>query len=95
MPIWSDDGSELFFIAPDRRLMSARIKLGQDFEIELPQPLFATEIKYAVTQPAQYDVSSNGRRFLINTLTDQAEMQSITLVVNWDEKLKDSGSAND
>ena len=94
MPVWSADGSELFFIAPDRRLMGAKIQLGQDFEIELPETLFATEIKYATTQPSQFDVSSDGQRFLINTLTDQAETASITLVVNWDEKLKDSESGN-
>ena len=92
MPAWSADGSELFFIARDRTLMSAKIQLGQDFKIELPQPLFATEIRYAETQPAQYDVSPGGQRFLINTLVAQSEMQWVTLVVNWDEELKDSES---
>jgi len=92
MPAWSADGSELFFIARDRTLMSAKIQLGQDFKIELPQPLFATEIKYAETQPAQYDVSPDGQRFLINTLVAQPEMQWVTLVVNWDEELRESES---
>lgn len=92
MPVWSADGSELFFITPDRRLMAAKIQLGQDIEIELPETLFATAINSNTTQPAQVDVSSDGQRFLINTLTDQAETASITLVVNWDEELEDSES---
>ncbi len=88
MPRWSHDGRELFFIALDKSLMRAGIKLEPELEIEVPQPLFVTQIKYSLTYPQQYDVSPDGQRFLINTLLEEEDAASITLVQNWFEELK-------
>ena len=90
MPVWSRDGKELFFIAPDRRLMRAGIQLGPEPTIEVPESLFITAVKYTTDMPAQYDVSPDGRRFLINTLLEEDAAQSITLIVNWFKKLESS-----
>ena len=89
MPSWSHDGRDLFFIAPDKSLMRAGIKLGPELEIEVPSSLFVTRIKHSVdmSQP-QYDVSPDGQRFLINTLIEEDAAASITLVLNWFEELK-------
>ena len=95
MPVWRRDGSELFFIAPDKTMMRAGIQLGPDTSIEVPEPLFVTTIKHAPTMPAQYDVSPDGQRFLINTLLNEDETQPITLIVNWFEKLESSVPDND
>jgi hypothetical protein len=35
-----------------------------------------------------YDVSPDGRRFLVNTLVEEAAPAPITLVVNWPALLK-------
>ena len=88
MPSWSHDGRELFFIAPDKSLMRAGIKHGPELEIEVPQPLFVTQIKHKLDYPLQYDVSPGGQRFLINTLLEQEDATSITLILNWFEELK-------
>ena len=88
MPSWSHDGRELFFIAPDKSLMRAGIKHGPELEIEVPQPLFVTQIKHKLDYPLQYDVSPDGQRFLINTLLEQEDATSITLILNWFEELK-------
>ena len=88
MPSWSHDGRELFFIAPDKQLMRAGIKRGLELEIEVPQPLFVTRIKHTLEMPQQYDVSPDGQRFLINTLLEEEDAASITLVLNWFEELK-------
>ena len=95
MPMWSDDGRELLFVTRDRMLMSVEMRLGPQAEIGLPRPLFATGIKGAADQPHQYDVSSDGQRFLINTMVDLDDTHSITLVTNWLEKLRVSTPIND
>ena len=51
MPMWNDDGRELFFVTPDRMLMSVDIRLGPQQEIGLPRRLFATGIKGVSGQP--------------------------------------------
>ena len=95
MPMWSDTGRELFFLAPDRSLMSVVILLGPQEEIGLPQLLFTTGIKGGGAQPPQYDVSSDGQRVLINTMVDPDRTPSITLVTNWLETLRGSTPDND
>ena len=85
MPMWSPDGRELFFIAPDRSLMKADIQLGPELEVGVPQSLFFTQIKYSREMPLQYDVSPDGQSFLINTLLEEENASSITLVLNWSE----------
>ena len=87
MPMWSDDGRELFFVTTGRMLMSVDIRLGPQQEIGLPRRLFATGIKGVSGQPRQYDVSSDGQRFLINTIVDPDGTRSITLVTNWNQEL--------
>jgi len=43
-PRWRRDGKEIFFIAPDRKLMAADVKLeGSNFEVSVPKPLFQTK----------------------------------------------------
>ena len=44
-------GRELFFLAPDRSLMSVEIRLGPQEQVGLPQLLFATGIKGGHGQP--------------------------------------------
>ena len=95
MPTWSVTGRELFFLTPDRRLMSVDTRLGPRPDIGLPQLLFATGIKGGLIQPPQYDVSSDGQRFLINTMVDPGQTPSITLVTNWLEMIEPSTPGND
>jgi len=84
MPKWRSDGSEVFFIAPDNKLMVVSIKPGSSFEAGVLEPLFETRIKGHIYR--QYDVSSDGQRFLINTELEETGT-SITLVLNWTANL--------
>ncbi len=88
MPNWSHDGRELFFIAPDDGLMKSGIKRRPELDFEIPQVLFVTQIKHLFSDFNQYDVSPDGQRFLINTLLEEEDATSITLVLNWFEELK-------
>jgi Tol biopolymer transport system component len=80
-PRWSHDGKELFYIAPDGKMMAVQVKTASDastFEPGVAVPLFDTR----VTGFVPYDVTPDGR-FLINTLAEASAQSPITVVVNW------------
>jgi Tol biopolymer transport system component len=81
-PRWSQDGKELFFIAPDGKLMATAVKAsGTSFTAGIPFALFQTQIA-SNPYKQQYDVSPDGR-FVINQMAgDSAAATSITLILN-------------
>jgi len=85
-PRWRRDGLELFYMAPDNRLMSAEIRSKETGpEIGAVRPLL--QMRSVQTPGAGYDASADGKRFLILTESEQASSEPITLVVNWDAGL--------
>ena len=89
-PRWRRNGSELFYIGLDRKLMAAAIKAatpGRSFEAGTPVELFQTRI----TGPAvpagsnshQYVVSPDGSHFLINTTSEDAVSPPLAVILNW------------
>ncbi len=85
-PRWRRDGREVFYIAPDKTLMTVEVQAGSAFEIGAPKPLFRTQIR-STDAGSQYDVSADGQRFLINTIVPE-EQSAITVVQNWTAGLK-------
>ena len=88
---WRRDGKELFYIALDGRLMAAPIQFaanGQAVEAGAPVPLFATRVGGAVQgfNRQQYMVSPDGQRFLMNTVTEEANTSPVTVILNWKPK---------
>ena len=79
-PRWSANGNELFYLAPDGKLMTVPVKLRPQFEPGLPVELFQTQ----AVSFAPYDVMPDGR-FLINTRGGgTTETPSpIAVTVNW------------
>jgi Tol biopolymer transport system component len=95
-PRWRPDGKELFYIAPDARLIAVQIAVGanrQILEVGAPVPLFATRLASGSNIPGgtlskpQYAVASDGR-FLMNVGVEGATVPPITVVLNWDAALK-------
>jgi Tol biopolymer transport system component len=86
---WRRDGNELFYVALDGRLMAVTIVRGPGGALDsrTPVPLFLTRIGGAVSGPQkqQYDVSLDGQRFLMNTLSQESSFP-ISLVLNWRPK---------
>jgi len=83
-PRWRRDGKELFYIAPDGKLMSVEVKAAPKFEATVPKALFQTRITAAVTLVQRhYDVAPDGRRFLINSALEETASAPITVVMNW------------
>ena len=90
-PRWRKDGhgQELFYLAPDGKLMTVPVRLSPKFEHEAPRVLFQTHTAF-VDSPYRmnYDVSRDGRRFLVNALGEHSAPSPITVVLNWTAGLK-------
>jgi len=86
---WRGDGRELFYYAADGQLMARTVTIGSGTALALgpPIPLFKARMLNGpiakVGFRAQYDVSSDGRRFLVNLPVEESPPQSITVVLNW------------
>ncbi len=88
MPVWSANGHELYYAAPNGAIMAATVHAGIAFLADTPRALFSPRIRLitGVTR-RQFDVSRDGR-FLVNTLPlDSQAVSGITLVQNWTVKI--------
>jgi len=83
-PRWSGDGKELFYFAPDNRLMVARVNSdGASFDVGEIRPLFQTR---SMGFTYRYDVANDGKRFLVVAGLPQ-DLSPITLLTNWTAEL--------
>jgi hypothetical protein len=81
-PQWARDGSEIFFLSPDRKLMSVAVKGSSALDFGVPRALFQTTVRMAdVFVP--YRVSRDGRRFLVNTPLQESESVTLRVILNW------------
>ena len=83
-PRWPREGKEIYYIAPDGKMMAVAVELsGDPFKADSPKALFQTR-SVAVTHTIhQYDVTADGQKFLMNLDTPTKGQRSITLVSNW------------
>ena len=82
-PRWRGDGKELFYIAPDRKIMSVEVKAGATiFEVSSPRGLFEAPVD-APAGTNRYDISPDGQRFLVNAPAENTSSSSMTVVLNW------------
>jgi hypothetical protein len=86
-PRWRRDGQAIFYIDPHGKLMAAAVSSkGDEFQGERAKPLF--QVQPVVGMRSPYDVSPDGKRFLVNTLMEQESSAPLTIVVNWTAGLK-------
>jgi serine/threonine protein kinase/Tol biopolymer transport system component len=92
-PLWSPDGKELFYYQPDlRRLVAVPVQSQSALSFGQPVPLPIEDI-YQPTGSRQYDVTPDGKRFLVTLEETQPgeqrrPNQQINLVFNWFEELR-------
>ena len=86
---WSADGKEIFYVAPDGKMMAVAVALGGPTpEVKVPTPLFQTHLATGINvlgYKPQYAVARDGR-FLLNTAVESASAP-IVVSVNWMNKL--------
>jgi Tol biopolymer transport system component len=86
MPRWRRDG-ELFFLAANQFMTAVTItKSGGSVVFGSPVPLFHTKLivqgSEATGLPTSYDVTADGKRFLLNGAPEDAG-PPMTVVLNW------------
>ncbi|HUP66567.1 MAG TPA: protein kinase [Thermoanaerobaculia bacterium] len=85
MPVWSGDGKELFYVSPDDKMNAVTITPGSELDAAAPEPLFDAPLRFHGN--TQYEVTSDGRRFLLNRRVEESADESITLLQNWQIRL--------
>jgi eukaryotic-like serine/threonine-protein kinase len=85
-PRWRRDSTEIFYLAPDNKLMAAAVNgKGSSFEVGAVKPLF--EARALDPTRNRFAVSADGQRFLMNS-APQTTSAPITVVLNWAAGLK-------
>ena len=82
-PRWRGDGKELFYLAPNGKMMAVEVMAGQEFRVGTPTPLFQAPPGAIVG-----DVTADGKRFLLVTPVGQSVSAPFTVVLNWTAGLK-------
>jgi hypothetical protein len=84
-PRWRRDGKEIFFLSPASQMMAAQVEeKGKRIEVRTPQVLFRSMVYVRAFAP--YDVTPDGKKFVINVLSEGNS--PLTLMVNWTENLR-------
>jgi Tol biopolymer transport system component/predicted Ser/Thr protein kinase len=85
-PRWRADGKELYFVAPEGKLMAASITTIPAFAAGTPVPLFPVTLPPGLGANRQeYAVARDGR-FLVNQPVESSAIPPITLILNWKAK---------
>jgi serine/threonine protein kinase len=87
-PRWRRDGKELYYLAPDGKLMAVEIEMDPVFRLGMPKALFRTPPQSALSVAANsWNPSPDGKRFLFAAPTEQG-VTPFTVVLNWQGALK-------
>jgi serine/threonine-protein kinase len=90
-PVWSRDGRELFYISGRGEMASAPIKPGPTFNPGEPTPLFPVGQFTVNGNAGVFDVSPDGKRFLMIRPVAGLGETELVVVQNWFEELKQRG----
>ena len=90
-PLWARSGQELFYVAPNGAIMAVRVEArGDTWSAGSPAKVVEGPYVTGGGTARTYDVSRDGRRFLMvkQTPSAQAAPPQIVVVQNWLEELK-------
>ncbi len=82
-PAWTRGGSEIVYLGLDLRLMSVAVQPGPQWEVGSPRPLFPLKNVDEYLFGTPYDVTPDGRKFLVVSAVAEKTVSPITLVLNW------------
>jgi len=82
---WRADGKELFYSTSDNVLTAVEVKTSASgLELGVARALFAFQLR---ALRGAFDVSADGRHFLVNTIANE-DLPPLMLVTNWTAELK-------
>jgi len=80
-PSWRRDGRELYYFAPDNRLMAVQVSTqNSTFSMSGVTPLFQASDSGT---GYRYDASGDGQRFLVKVAVPDESTSAINLTLNW------------
>jgi len=87
-PVWNRNGRELFYRSGNK-MMAVEITTQPNIALGNPRVLFERQYVLATVPISNYDVSPDGRRFLMVKGDEQSTTATqINVVLNWFEELK-------
>jgi Tol biopolymer transport system component len=92
-PRWRRDGNELYYVAPDARLMAVPVGVSLDsktLDLGVPVALFPTHLANGAgifPGRPEYAIAPDGR-FLMNTAVEDTAPSPVTIVLNWESGLR-------
>ena len=88
-PVWNPNGREVFY-RQGNKMMAVDVATRQAFSAGKPSVLFERQYAPSGTLSSRnYDVSPDGRRFLmVKTLEQEQPIAQINIVLNWFEELR-------
>jgi Tol biopolymer transport system component len=87
-PRWGGDGKELYYLASDGKLMAVGIATNPVFRAGAPKALFQTSPSGVSSITYLWDLTPDGKRFLLVAPAGQAGQAPFTVVLNWRAGLK-------
>lgn len=84
-PLWSPDGSELYY-RNNKKVIAAKIEREPEFKVVDTQILFDDEY-YSCAKCRTYDIGPDGRFLMLYDLIDSGRPQ-IHVIVNWQKELE-------
>jgi Tol biopolymer transport system component len=86
-PRWRRDGKELFYVVNDRTVMAVDVNTGPFFQAGAPHRLFDAAFHVGGAW-FHWDVTADGKKFLINAVAQESAGSPLTVVLNWQAGLK-------
>jgi Tol biopolymer transport system component len=86
-PSWRGDGRELFYLNGNKMMAVDVNGAGETFQAGVPKELFETPL-IPEYRRNRYDVTRDGKRFLVLVPADEKQERKITVIVNWPALLK-------
>jgi hypothetical protein len=89
-PRWRGDDKELYYVSfPDTNMMAVGLDLsGGSARPSTPSVLFKPTARGVNFGDYVYDVTADGKKFLVNSLPPERDSKPITIYANWPAALK-------
>jgi Tol biopolymer transport system component len=86
-PRWRKDGKELFYVAPDGRIMSVAMTLTPTLAAAPPRELFSA-ITLTSGPFAEYSVAPDAQHFLMILPFEDPRSESFTIITHWSSTVR-------
>ena len=89
-PLWRGDGKEIFYRTDDGVIMAADVEAtGERFRAGAPRRLFQVRLPAQTGYRRKYDVTADGKKFLVIELAEGGAKPVIMLDSNWPSRLRE------